>query len=263
MRILFASAIVITLILLLALTVNHAREKDMVEVFSRQQLAHAQNTAIRIADIFAQAGKNIALFSHFDPQQKISAEEINSDFKILSSGWEKSIDAVGLFDAGGKIKMIFPKNASPDVNLASHFNVLNKKTSLYYELTLPEKSSAADHKQSINWYMIIGCPIWRNNNFAGAWIASFSVTAMIEDFQKQTRENSLGNLWLTDDSGRIFVHPDSTIIGKNVKDLLQRGSEIPIDFSTGRGNYMEALVRKADQATTAQRHRVFSNANRK
>jgi PAS domain S-box-containing protein len=247
MRILFASFIVITLILLLALTVNHAREKDMVEVFSRQQLAHAQNTATRIADIFAQAGKNIALFSHFDPQQKISAEEINSDFKILSSGWGKSIDAVGLFDAGGKIRMIFPKNASPDVNLAAHFKGLNKKTSLYYELTLPEKSDAADHRQNINWYMIIGCPIWRNNNFAGAWIASFSVAAMIEDFQKQTRENSLGNLWLTDDSGRIFVHPDATIIGKNVKDLLQRSSEIPIDFSTGRGNYMDALVRMADQ----------------
>ncbi len=248
-RILLASSIVIILILLLALTVNHAREKDMVEVFSRQQLAHAKNTAIRIADIFSQAGKNIALFSHFDPQQKISAEDINSDFKILSSGWEKSIDAVGLFDAGGKMKMIFPQNASPEVNLAAHFPVLKKKTSLYYELALPENNGAADSRQGINWYMIIGCPIRRHNNFAGAWIASFSLAAIIEDYKKQTRENSLGNLWLTDDSGRIIVHPDATLIGKNVKELLHRSPESPIDFSTGRGNYVDALVRNADQQT--------------
>ncbi|MCK7507379.1 MAG: hypothetical protein MZV70_27290 [Desulfobacterales bacterium] len=35
-----ASITVIILILLLALTVNSAREKDMVELFSRQQLAN-------------------------------------------------------------------------------------------------------------------------------------------------------------------------------------------------------------------------------
>ncbi len=249
MRILLASAIVIILILLLALTVNHAREKDMVEVFSRQQLAHAQNTAIHISDIFAQAGKNIALFSHFDPQKQISAEEINDDFNILSSGWEKAVDAVGLFDAGGKIKLIIPKNVSPAVNLASHFNALKKKTNLYFELTLPEKTPVANLKQNTNWYMIIGCPIRRHNNFSGAWIASYSLAAIIEDYKKQTREYSLGNLWLTDDRGKIIVHPDMTLVGKNVKDLLQRGTENPIDFSAGRGSYLEALVRKADQQT--------------
>ncbi len=248
MRILLASAVVIILILLLALTVNRAREKDMVEVFSRQQLAHAQNTAIRIADIFAQAGKNIALFSHFDPQKKMSAEEVGGDFNILSSGWEKSVDALALFDAGGKIKLVFPKDSSPVVNLASHFNVLKQKTDIHFELTLPEKSRTSNLKQSINWYMIIGCPIWRHNNFAGAWIASFSLSAIIEDYKKQTRENSLGNLWLTDDHGKIIVHPDATLIGKNVKDLLQRGAEIPIDFSADRGNYVDALVRKADKS---------------
>ena len=98
-RILLASAIVIILILLLALTVNHAREKDMVEVFSRLQLAHAQNTAIRIADIFSQVRKNTALISRFAPQRKVPAEEIDGNLKILYSGWENSVDTIALFDA--------------------------------------------------------------------------------------------------------------------------------------------------------------------
>ena len=67
-RIWLASIAVIILILLLALTVNSAREKDMVDLFSRQQLANVQNTATRMADIFSQVEKNVALFSRFDPQ---------------------------------------------------------------------------------------------------------------------------------------------------------------------------------------------------
>lgn len=246
-RILLAIAIVIMLILLLALTVNHAREKDMVEVFGRQQLVHAQNTAIRIADIFLQTAKNLALFSHFDPRQKISAEEIYGDFNILSSGWGRSVDAVGLFDAGGKQKLIFPREASPDVNLASHFNSLKKKSKLNIELVLSEKSRTTNFKQNIKWHMIIGCPIWRQNNFVGAWIASFSLAAIVEDYKKQTKESSLGNFWLTDEYGGIIVHPDLTLIGKNVKDMLQRRAENKIDFSTGHGNYMEAFVCKSDK----------------
>jgi len=67
-RIWLSSAAVIILILLLVLTVNYAREKDMAELFSRQQLANVKNTATRLSEIFSQVEKNIALFSHFDFQ---------------------------------------------------------------------------------------------------------------------------------------------------------------------------------------------------
>ncbi len=54
--------IVIILIFLLGWTVNHAREKDMIKLFSREQLSYAQNTAVQIAEIFRQSQKNIDLF---------------------------------------------------------------------------------------------------------------------------------------------------------------------------------------------------------
>ncbi len=107
-RIWLASITVIILILLLALTVNSAREKDMVEFFSRQQLAHVHNTATRMADIFLQVEKNVALFSRFDPQLKVPSEEINSYYKILSSGWEGTLNAIVLLDAEGRIKKHLP-----------------------------------------------------------------------------------------------------------------------------------------------------------
>ena len=64
-RIWLASITVIILILLLALTVNSAREKDMVEFFSRQQLAHVHNTATRMADIFLSGRKKCCFIFSF------------------------------------------------------------------------------------------------------------------------------------------------------------------------------------------------------
>jgi len=61
-RIWLSSAAVIILILLLVLTVNYAREKDMAELFSRQQLANVKNTATRLSEIFHRLRKILLYF---------------------------------------------------------------------------------------------------------------------------------------------------------------------------------------------------------
>ncbi|OPY87843.1 MAG: Sporulation kinase A [Smithella sp. PtaU1.Bin162] len=242
-RIWLASAIVIILILLLALTVNHAREKDMVEIFGRRQLVHARNTAGRIADVFSQAEKNIAVFSRFDSPGKTSEKEIDRDFKIIFSGWENSVNAVVLFDAEGKVKRVFPGGATPAVDLSGHFDVLKKNRKQHLELSLAEKEVATGFGQSRDWYLIIGNPIrYQGNDFAGAWLASFSLGAIIGTYEKQTRESNLGYLWLADAQGKIIVHPAANLIGKNIRDLLPGGKDIPLNFAAGRGNYLETAV---------------------
>lgn len=241
MRILLASAIVIILILLLALTVNHAREKDMVEIFGRQQLAHARNAALRITDVFSQAGEAIVLYSRFYPQKAISTEEINGDLNILSAGWQDTVDAIVLFDAAGNKKRIFPRNASPAVDLVPHFNALKKNQKQYFSVATAEKSRSSQLSQNSYWYLIIGSPVRYHDNFAGACMASFSLTAIITGYEKQTRENNLSDLWLTDEQGTIVVHSDSTLVGENMKDLLQVSSENKMDFSQVRGDSLEGF----------------------
>jgi len=197
MRIWFASVTVIILIILLALTVNHAREKEMVELFSRQQLAYAQSTAARMADIFTQVEKNMALLSRFDSQGKIPSERIDDDFKIIYSGWENTVNAIILLDKEGKIKSVFPKGALPVVNITGHFKSLKRKQKQYLSLALAEKSHASDIKLKTDRHLIIGYPLWHQGNiFSGAWIVSLSLAAIIEGYEKQTKDNGLGDLFL-------------------------------------------------------------------
>ena len=245
-RIWLASISVIVLILLLALTVNNARERDMVDLFSRQQLASAQNAATRMTDIFDHVGKNIALFSYFDPQGKNLTGEINP--KIFFSGWENSINAVLLFDVDGKIRRILPHGTLPVVNLTKHFKDLKQQNKQYVSLALSEKISKDNRTQKDDWYLIWGYPIWRQNNvFSGAWMVSFSLAALVDVCEKQIRDNQLGELWIVDEKGQIILHHDSFFIGKNINDLMRNRDESKINFPSENGRYLDASILQADK----------------
>ena len=245
MRIWFASSTVIILIILLALTVNHAREKDMVELFSRQQLAYAQSTAARMADIFMQVEKNMELLSRLESQENVLSKKNYSTFKLIYSGWENTVDAVVLLDEEGKTKRILPQGAFPVVNITEHFQSLKQKQKQYLRLALAQKAQKAAIKQKTDWHLIFGYPLWRQENiFSGAWIVSMSLAAMIEKYEKQTKDNGLGDLWLVDEQGSFIIHQDPAFIGKSVNDLIKNVNGTEIDFSSAQGNYLDSLVRK-------------------
>ncbi|OGP87986.1 MAG: hypothetical protein A2031_07050 [Deltaproteobacteria bacterium RBG_19FT_COMBO_43_11] len=245
MRIWFASSTVIILIILLALTVNHAREKDMVELFSRQQLAYAQSTAARMDDIFVQVEKNVELLSRLESHDNVLSKKNYSTFKLIYSGWENTVDAVVLLDEEGKTKRILPQGAFPVVNITEHFQSLKQKQKQYLRLALAQKAQKAAIKQKTDWHLIFGYPLWRQENiFSGAWIVSMSLAAMIEKYEKQTKDNGLGDLWLVDEQGSFIIHQDPAFIGKSVNDLIKNVNGTEIDFSSAQGNYLDSLVRK-------------------
>ena len=246
-RILFASMSVITLILILALTVNSAREKEMVGLFSRQQLAHVQNTATRMADVFAQVEKNIVLFSSFDPQV-VSSKEGESYYKLLASGWETTMNTLVLFDEEGRIRSSYPRNIPPATDLLSHFKIIRKEQDQYLGLALPEKSRSADIQRKMDRYLVVGCPLRsQDRKFSGAWIVSFSLSAVINKYEIQTRNEEWGELCLIDENQQIIVHPDSAFIGKNIAALVKVSTGSKIDFSSDKGACYEASVLQNNQ----------------
>ncbi len=246
MRIWLASFTVIILIILLALTVNHAREKDMVELFGRQQLAYAQSTAARMADIFIQVEKNVELLSRLESQEEVHSKKYYDNFKVTYPGWGDTVDAVVLLDKEGKTKQILPQNAFPVVNIKEHFQTLKQKQKKYFKLALTQKAQAAKIRQKNDWHLVFGYPLWQQENiFSGAWIVSLSLAAMIEKYEKQTKDNGLGDLWLIDEQGNFIIHPDSFFIGKRIKSFIRNVNGSEIDFSSAQGNYLDSLVWKS------------------
>lgn len=247
LRVLFASVAVIVLFLILALTVNSTREKDIVEIFSRQQLANVQDTAKRMTDIFSQIGKNVALFSR-SYQMKMSPGEMESYYKMLSAGWENTFDTIIFLDVKGDARSVYPQNVLPAVNLFDHFNIIRQKQKQYVGLALPEPSHMLGLKEKTERYLVVGYPIKnKDGRFGGVWLVTFSLSAISEKYQQQGVDNPLGELWLLDENNQIIIHPDASLIGKNVKEILNDGDEMKIDLSSDKGGYFESIVNHRDK----------------
>ncbi len=245
-RIWLASILVISLILLLALTVNNAREKDTADLFSRQQLASAQSAASRMTEVLAQVERNIILFSYFDPQGKFLASSDYQEMEILYGVWGKTIEAAVVFDRQERARHITPLNGETGVDLAGHFRILKKQQRQYLSLARSEKPSGDTSLQSEQWHLIWGYPQWdANNEFAGAWMVSFSLSELVGTGEKQIRENQLGDMWLVNEEGRIVMHPYAPFIGRNVNDLVfdHLGNAIVFHAQGGR-NFNARVVRR-------------------
>lgn len=242
-RIWLAGIIVILLILLLALTVNNAREKEMVDLFSRQQLASAQNASVRLTEIFSQVEKNIVLFSFFDSNRKKLTQEDYWKMEVLYPVWENAINAVLVFDPNEKIRCILPQGALPAVDLASHFRAMKLQKGQYLNLALSDKLPKDSFSPKQNWYLIWGYPVWLPNNvFDGAWMVSFSLSELVDACEKQIKDNQLGDLWLLNQQGRVLLHPHSSFIGKNIADLVKNNQGIKIFFPSDSGRHLDTQI---------------------
>ena len=176
----------------------------MAELFGQQQLANVKNTATRLSEVLSLVEKNIALFPHFDFQFEKTPEEIDRYYKILSSDWENALRSIVLLDANGKIKSFYPHDNLPIINLSDHFEIIKKEQKQYLSIAVPGKLHVADFKQKAGRYLLIGCPIrHQSGEFAGAWIVSLSLAAMVEDYEKQIKDNNMGSLWLVDEKVKL------------------------------------------------------------
>jgi PAS domain S-box-containing protein len=246
-RIWLASTVVILLILLLALTVNNAREKEMVDLFSRQQLASAQNAASRMTEIFNQVSKNIALFSYFDPQGNTLFREDYQQKELFYYDWENTVKAVVLFDREGKIKRSLPEGIIPDVDLTKHFQAVKQQQTLYADLVLSDKSLRNDTTQKADWYLIWGYPIWTQSYiFSGAWMLSFSLASLVEISEKQIKDNQLGEMWLLDGQGRILLHPNPGFNGKNIREIVKGNNGDDFILPAARERYFDSMILLGD-----------------
>jgi PAS domain S-box-containing protein len=167
---------------------------------------------------------------------------------MLSSGWESTFDAIVLFDAKGKVKSVYPKDVLPAISLSDHFNFIRKNQKQYLGLALPELSRAIGLQQKTDRYLVLGYPLIKpNGEFAGAWLVSFSLPAIVDKYRQQTWSQELGELWLIDENQKIIIHHNLDFIEKDIKEILSDSGESKIDFSSADGGYFESVVRQDDK----------------
>jgi hypothetical protein len=103
-----ATIAVIVFILLMTLTVNRVREKDVVDQFSLQQLALARGTAARIETLLGNVEKNLTMLSLLPSVRMVTPDETVSSMKVIHEHLEGKVRFIARLDERGILRSVYP-----------------------------------------------------------------------------------------------------------------------------------------------------------
>ena len=250
-------AAVTIFILILAFTVNHAREKDIVEQFSRQQMAIASGAATGIEDLISSVEKSMIILSRLPScpscpcDTGIQPETTRQSIKIIYDNLGGAVEFIVVTNKSGVVTAGYPPSIFERITDKSFKNIpcLRKirETGETYigDMELTWKGETENRVQSV----VVVVPKYDlENKFSGAVMTVLSLSAIIDRYIKVESEIS-GCCWIINSSGTILVRPDKTNVcteletlgnaksleGTLLKNTLKKGKE-------GYGEYMFPVV---------------------
>jgi PAS domain S-box-containing protein len=203
---------VIILILLLALTVRHAREKEMVRQFGAQQVAVARGTAARLEDLILVVKKSLLTLAGEPDRSLRDGRKIG----VVHAGMEGKVSFTAVTDAAGAILMNYPPSVAGSVGGVG-------ETPLFRQVRETGKPAVGvltlpDGRGNIGRVITVGVPRSRSGGgFGGMILASFSLTAFDDDSLRSARE--INSTWLLDGRGAVLFHPRDSVIGRDAGSL--------------------------------------------
>ena len=85
----------------------------------------------------------------------------------------------------------------------------------------------------------------KDGNFAGAWLVSFSLLAVVNKYKPAG--NEWGEFWVLDEDQQIIIYRDSSFIEKNIKEIFTNTNALNMDFSSDDGGYFQSDIRLSDK----------------
>ncbi|MBW2648504.1 MAG: cache domain-containing protein, partial [Deltaproteobacteria bacterium] len=170
------TAAVITLILILALTVNYAREKDIVEQFSRQQVAIARGAATGIKDLISSVEKSMIIISRLPScppcsyVTEITPETTRQSIKVIYDDLGGDVEFIVVENKDGVVTAEYPPSIFKEITDESlkrspYLHEIRETGKTYIgDVELAWKGAAEDRVQSV----IVAVPKYdAEDNFSG------------------------------------------------------------------------------------------------
>ncbi len=245
---------VIVFILLMALTVNRVREKDIVDQFSMQQLALARGTAARIEALLGNVEKNLTMLSLLPSVRMVTPDETVSSMKVIHDHLEGKVRFIARLDERGILRSVYPNRAFAGLlgerfDRYTFFHQIRKTRGPFVgELDLSEDTPLS-RTLGMSRAVVIGVPKYRYGDgtlFTGVVFAIMPLEKVIDFFGKEPQGKMAQDSWIVDHQGRLIVHPAEGFIGRDVSVLEKRDNRRPgalqPDILRGRAGYGEYLL---------------------
>ncbi|MEA1935906.1 MAG: PAS domain S-box protein [Thermodesulfobacteriota bacterium] len=247
-----ATLTVVFLIVLFALVINSAREKDMVEQYSKQQLTIARGTAAGIEDLVVGVERSMINLSRLPCVKGTMPEATLQSLKVIYSDLEGKVSFIAIEDKDGVAIGAYPASFLKEMTGESfqfyrYFQEVKKTGRPYIsDLVLAGGEKGKDLESKFK-SIIIAVPRYDSDNeFSGVVFAALSLSTIIDRYIRPVKCEVSCYSWMVDDGGTILVHHDAEFIGKNIGILEGAKSQgsIPLKdiLLKDEGGYGEYLL---------------------
>ena len=183
-----ATLTVVSMIVLFALVINSAREKDMVEQYSKQQLVITSGTATGIEDLIVGVEKSMINLSKLPCVKGTMPEATRQSMKVIYNDLEGKVNFIAIEDKDGVAIGTYPTSYMKGIKDKSfefyHYFLEVKETGIPYIsdlVTIGEKKGK--DVESISKSIIIAVPRYDSDNeFSGVVFAALSLSTIIDRY---------------------------------------------------------------------------------
>jgi PAS domain S-box-containing protein len=202
----------IVLILLLAQTVRHAKEKEMVRQFGLRQVAVAKGIAASLDELIVPVEKGLlALAAEPDGRMQTAWK-----LRALQTGMEGKASSMAVTDSRGAVLMRTPAEGAlikGHLGETEAFRQI-KTTAAPAVGSLPISESRGDDGR----VMVIGVPRYRGGGeFTGVILAALILERFNDDHLNSGGEDS--RVWFLDSRGKLLFDPMTHLVGRDISSL--------------------------------------------
>ncbi len=243
---------VIILILLIALTIKHTREKAMVEQFSKQQMAIVRGTAAGIEDFLIGIEKSMVILSRLPCVREAIPETTVQGMKVIYDDLEGKVEFIAVEDKRGVLVIGYPSSflkgiTGKNFGFRRYFQEVKKTGKPYISDLLLVGGEKYEDVESRFKSIIVAVPKYDSKNeFSGVVLAVLSFSTIIDRYIKRVKSGMPCSVWIVDDNGAIVVHTDAEFTGKDAGILegakTEGGMSLKSTLLKGQEGYGEYML---------------------
>jgi PAS domain S-box-containing protein len=247
-----ATLVVIILIILLALTVNNAREKAIVEQFSRQQATIAGSVANGIEDLIVNIEKTSLLLSRLHCGEDTTPPETVESIQAIYDFLLGKVQMIATLDEEGTVICGYPDSHMEGVVGKSFkeypfFQKMKVTLKPYTGKPIIREDGIAKDTDIETDSIVIGVPKWNNEGtFTGAVLATISIQTIVDRYMGPAGGISPNDFLMVDENHTTIINSNPHIIGATAR-VTEGTVTVPINefFSRGKKGYGVSLFRNS------------------
>ncbi|MBP9021225.1 MAG: PAS domain S-box protein, partial [Syntrophobacterales bacterium] len=222
-----ATVIVILMVILFSMLINRAREKEIVERFSRQQMTIARGVAAGVEDFISDVEKSMTIHSLRRAIGREASTPLREDIRVIFDSLGAKVKFVAA-EGAHRMPIVYPSDYQqaflakmPEMQTLMRKVKTTEKPHVGDFLMRKEGSDGVERTGGDDILVVVAVPRFgQDSEVIGAFYAALSLSTVVDRYIRPAKDELSCEVWVVDDKGMIAFHTNGYLAGRKA-DIIE------------------------------------------